>query len=178
MDTPSRASPGLKMIGTSCSHNTSSISSRKECKEDGTDKPVRDEGDDYIASHQKSMSHIGQEQGQTIMYTPSRAAPGLKIIGTSCSQNTSDTSSRKQCENDGADKPVHDEGDDAIASQQKSMFLVQSHIFQEEGQTTMVDNVSMEDPSQVTHNTTESTAAPTQVTTHTHNSMNTYTKNN
>ena len=41
----------------------------------------------------------------------------------------------------------------------------------------MVDNVSMASPAHVTQNTTESTAAPTQVTTHTRNSMDTYTKN-
>ena len=32
--------------------------------------------------------------------TPSIAASGLKTIGASCSQNTSDTSSRKGCEKD------------------------------------------------------------------------------
>ena len=47
--------------------------------------------------------------------TPSTAAPSLKTIGASRSHNTSDTSSRKECEKDGADTPVHDEGDDAIA---------------------------------------------------------------
>ena len=41
-------------------------------------------------------------------------------------------SSRKECKNDGAGKPVHDEGDDAIASHQESMFLVQSRLGQEE----------------------------------------------
>ena len=56
------------------------------------------------------------------------AAPPLKTIGALCSQNTSDTSSRKECENDGAGKPLHDEEDDYIASQQKSIFLVQSHL--------------------------------------------------
>ena len=67
--------------------------------------------------------------------TPSMAAPGIKIIGASCSHNTSNTSSRKECEKYCADKPVHDEVDYAIASHHKSMFLVQFHIFQEDGQT-------------------------------------------
>ena len=106
------------------------------------------------------------------------AAPPLKTIGALCSQNTSDTSSRKECEKDGTNKTVYYEGDDAIASHQKSMFLVQSYISQEEGQTTMVDNVCMEAPAQVKQNATESTAAPIQVTTHTYNSMDTDTKNN
>ena len=95
------------------------------------------------------------------------AAPILKTIGALGSQNTSDTSSKKECKNYGADNPVHDEGDDAIISHQKYMFLVQSNIGQEEGRTKRVDNVSMSAPAQVTQNTTESTAAPTQVTTHT-----------
>ena len=95
------------------------------------------------------QSLIGQEEGQTTMVSD----PALKIIGASRSHNTSDTSPRKECEKD-ADKPVHDEGYDAIASHQKSMFLVQSHIGQEEGRTTMVDNVSMAAPAQVTQNTT------------------------
>ena len=56
------------------------------------------------------------------------AAPALNMIGASRSQNISDISSRKECEKDGAGKPVHDEGDNAIASHQKSMFLVQSHL--------------------------------------------------
>ena len=42
----------------------------------------------------------------------------------------------------------------------------------------MVDNVSMAVPVKVTQNTTESTLASTQVTTHTQNIMDTYTKNN
>ena len=50
------------------------------------------------------------------------ASPALKVIGDSRSQNTSDTTSRKVCGNDGADRPVHDEGDGAIASHQKSVF--------------------------------------------------------
>ena len=58
------------------------------------------------------------------------------------------------------------------------MFLVQSYIFQEEGRKTMVDNVPMASPAKVTHNTTESKSAPTQVTTHIHNSMDTENKNN
>ena len=47
--------------------------------------------------------------------TPSTADPALKHIGDLCSQNTSDTFSRKYCEKDGVGEPVHDEGDDAIA---------------------------------------------------------------
>ena len=70
------------------------------------------------------------------------------------SHNTYNTSSRKECEKDGSDKPLHDERDDAIASHQSSMFLVQSHLGQEEGKTTMMDNVSMASPAQVTHNDT------------------------
>ena len=54
--------------------------------------------------------------------TPSIAASGLKTIGASCSHNTSDTFSRKECKKDGANKPVHDEGDDTITSHQKFMF--------------------------------------------------------
>ena len=55
-------------------------------------------------------------------------------------------------------------------------FLVQSHIGQEEGKTTMVDNSSMTAPAKVTYNTTEFAAAPTQVTTPTQNSMDTTLK--
>ena len=40
----------------------------------------------------------------------------------------------------------------------------------------MVDNVSMEDITQVTQNTMELTAPPAKVTTHTHNIMDTNTK--
>ena len=65
--------------------------------------------------------------------TPSREYPGLKTIGALCSQNTSDTSSRKECKKDSANKTVHDWGDDAISSHQKYMFLVQSQFGQEEG---------------------------------------------
>ena len=82
--------------------------------------------------------------------TPSTAAPALNKIGALLSQNTSNTSFIKVCENDGADDPVHDEGYDAIASHQTSIFLVQSRLGQEEGRTTMVDNVSMAAPAQVT----------------------------
>ena len=88
------------------------------------------------------------------MDTPSTAAPVLKTIGASYSHNTSNKSFRKECEKYGAYKLFHDEGDDDIASQHKSMFLVQLHIFQEEGKTTMVDTVSMAAPAHVTHNTT------------------------
>ena len=70
------------------------------------------------------MSHIGQEERQTIVENLSRAAPGLKEIGASCSQNTFDAFFRKEYEKDGADKLVHDEEDDAVVSHQKSMFLV------------------------------------------------------
>ena len=58
------------------------------------------------------------------------ASTALKTIGASRSQNISDTSYRKVCEKDGANKLVHDEGDDYIASHQKYMFLVQSHLGQ------------------------------------------------
>ena len=58
------------------------------------------------------------------------ASPTLRIIGTFRSQNTSNASYRKDFEKDSADKPVHDEGDDAIASHHGSMYLVQSHISQ------------------------------------------------
>ena len=86
--------------------------------------------------------------------TPSTAAPALNMIGVLRSQSTSNTSSRKECEKDGANNLFHDEGDDAIASHQKSMFLVQSHLGQEQGQTKMVDDVSMAAQAQVTPNTT------------------------
>ena len=79
----------------------------------------------------------------TMVDTPSTADPALNKIGALLSQNTSNTSFIKVCENDGADDPVHDEGYDAIASHQTSIFLVQSRLGQEEGRTTMVDNVSM-----------------------------------
>ena len=42
----------------------------------------------------------------------------------------------------------------------------------------MADNVSMSATAKFIHNTTESTESPTQVTTHTKNIMDTYTKNN
>ena len=141
VETTSRAAPRLKNIGASCSQNSSNTSSRKYCKKDGSDKPFHDKGDDAISSQQKSMSHLGQEEGQKMVDTPSRAAHGLKIIGTSRSQNTSYTSSRKECEKDGADKPFHDDGDDAISSQQKSM----SHIGQEYGQK-MLETLSRAAP--------------------------------
>ena len=83
------------------------------------------------------------------------------MIEAFCSHDTSDTSSRKLFKKDGADNPLHDEVDYSIASHQKSVFLVQSHLVQEEGQTKMIDNTSMSAPAQVTHNNTVSTAAPT-----------------
>ena len=89
------------------------------------------------------------------METLSLTFYGLKRIGAFCSQNTSNTSSKKECEKDGADKIVYDEGDDAIASHQKYMFLVLSHLGQEEGQKTMVNNLSIAAPANVTHNTKE-----------------------
>ena len=64
--------------------------------------------------------------------TSSTEYPSLKTIGISSSQNTSDTSSRKGYEKDGADTPVHNEGDDSIASHKKSTFFVKSYIGQEE----------------------------------------------
>ena len=42
----------------------------------------------------------------------------------------------------------------------------------------MIDNVLTASPAKVIQNTMESTAAPTQVTTHTQNSTDTDTKNN
>ena len=69
------------------------------------------------------------------------SSSALKTIGALRSRNTSNTSSRKECKYYGAYKSVHYGGDDAIASQHKSMFSVQSHISQEVGQTTMVDNL-------------------------------------
>ena len=95
------------------------ISSRKECEKDGSNNLVHDERDDAIESHQRSMflvqSYIVQEERRTTMV----ASHALKTIGASRSQNISDTSYRKLYEKDGADKPVHDEGDDDIASHQK-----------------------------------------------------------
>ena len=82
--------------------------------------------------------------------TQSTSDPAQKTIVHLCLHNTSNTFSKKECKKDGACNPVHDEWHDAIASHQISMFLVQSHIGQEEGQTTMVDNVLMEWPAQVT----------------------------
>ena len=61
------------------------------------------------------------------------ASTTLKMIGASLPHNTSDTSYRKECEKGGSDKPVHDEGDDAIASNQRTMILVHSYLGQEEG---------------------------------------------
>ena len=176
MDTPSKSDPGQKKLAFRAHRILPTHPLEKSEKKDGADKPVHDERDDAISSHQKPMSHTGQEEGQTILETPSRAAPRLKNIGASRSQNNSDISSRKDREKDRADKPVHDKGDDAIASQQISTFLVQSHVGQDEGRTAMVDNVSMADPVHFTQDTTELTAPPAQVTTHTQNSMDTYTK--
>ena len=119
------------MIGASRSQNTSDTSSVKGCKKDGTNKTVHDEMDDAIALHHKSMFlvqyHIGQEEGRTTMVE----SPALKNIGASCSHNTSNKPSRKDYKKDGANKTVHDEGDDDIASNRRSMFLVQSHLVQE-----------------------------------------------
>ena len=117
------ASPALKTIGTSRAYNTSDTTSMKECQKDRSDKPVHDEGYDAFASHQKYMflvqSYIGQEYGRTRMV----AAPALETIGAFPSKNTSNTSSRKVCEKDGAKNQIHDDGDDAIASHQKSQFF-------------------------------------------------------
>ena len=66
----------------------------------------------------------------TMVNTLSTEYPGLKTIDASYSQNTSNTSSREECEKDGADTPVHDEVDDAIVPHHKYMFLFQSHIVQ------------------------------------------------
>ena len=62
------------------------------------------------------MSRIGQEEGQTLVETLSTADLGLKMIGASCSKNTSNKSSIWEREKDGADKPVHDEVDNTIVS--------------------------------------------------------------
>ena len=103
VDTPSRVDPGIETTGALFSQNPSDIPSRKECEKEGMDNPVHDEGDDAIASHQKSISNLGQEKVQTMVDTPSRAAPGLKTIGASFSKNTYNTSFRKECENYGAE---------------------------------------------------------------------------
>ena len=58
------------------------------------------------------------------------------------------------------------------------MFLVQSYLGQEEGQTTMVDNVLMTAPAQTSHNTMELTASATQVTNHIQKITDTDTENN
>ena len=154
VDTLSKADPSLKTIGAYLSQNNSNISSRNECKKYGANKSVHNQGDYTIVSHQKSMFlvqyHLGKEEVKTTMV----AAPALKHIGDSRSQITYDKSSRKQCEREGADKPLHDEVDDAISSHQISIFLFQSHLVQEKRQTKMVDNVSMAPPTQVTQNTT------------------------
>ena len=61
------AAPALKNVGALNPHNTSDTSCRKQCKKDGFEKPLHDEGDDSIPSHQKFMfsvqSHLGQEEG-------------------------------------------------------------------------------------------------------------------
>ena len=59
-------------------------------------------------------------------------------IGALRSQNTSDTSSRKEYDKFSANNPVHYEGDYDIVSHHKSIFLVQFHIGQEEGRKKMV----------------------------------------
>ena len=61
MDTLSMAYTRLKTISALNSQNMSDISSRKYYEKDGANMPVDDERYDDIASHQKSMSHIGQE---------------------------------------------------------------------------------------------------------------------
>ena len=60
--------------------------------------------------------------------TQSKEAPTLKTIGALRSHNISDTSSIKEYEKDGVDKPLNDEGDDAITSHKKPMFLVKSRL--------------------------------------------------
>ena len=71
------------------------------------------------------------------------AATVIKKIGDLRSHNTFGKFSRKECENNSADKPVHDEGVYAFASHQESTFLVQSHIGQEEGRTTKVTSTAL-----------------------------------
>ena len=80
-------SNGLKMIGALRSQNTSNTSSRKDYEKADANMPVYDEGDDAIASQNKSMSHLGHEEGQKMVDTPSRESPELKTIGALCSQN-------------------------------------------------------------------------------------------
>ena len=65
-------------------------------------------------------------------------------------RNIFDKLSREECEKDDSNKSVHDEGDDGIVSHHKSMYLVQSCLRQEEGQTTTVDNKSMSVPEKFT----------------------------
>ena len=74
--------------------------------------------------------------------TLSKEDTTLKSIGASRSQNNLDKYSRKERKKYGADKPVHDEGDDAIASHRKYIFLVHSRLGQEEWRTTMEDNLN------------------------------------
>ena len=62
--------------------------------------------------------------------TTSTSSPAQITFGASHSQNTSDTSSRKEYEKESAGELVHDEGDDAFVSHQKYMFLVQSRLGQ------------------------------------------------
>ena len=85
------------------------------------------------------------------------------MIDSLCSQNNYGTYSRKYFKKDIARKRVHNEGDDSIVSQQKSVFLVQSHLCQEYGLTTMVDNIPMIAPAQFTIGTkhTENTVDTT-----------------
>ena len=68
-----------------------------------------------------------------------QAALAQKTIGTQLSRNNYDTSSRKECEKDSDGEPVYDEVDDDIASYQKSMFLFQSRLGQEQCRKIMVD---------------------------------------
>ena len=65
--------------------------------------------------------------------TTSTEPPVIKRICTLRSLNTLDTYSRKEYEKDSANTPVHDEVDYSIVSHNKSTFLVQSHLGQEEG---------------------------------------------
>ena len=62
------------------------------------------------------------------------------MIGALSSQNTYNTSSRKECNKDSAGKPVHDEGYDDIASHQESMFSVKSRLGKEQGQKKNMDS--------------------------------------
>ena len=99
VDTPSTASPALKMIYSTRSYNTSHTSYRKQCKKDGTNELVHDEGDDAVLSHQIStclvQSRLSQEERQTTTVNILLMAdPTPLTIGTKHTQITTGTSSK------------------------------------------------------------------------------------